>query len=222
MDAPELTAAEMRAAWTASAREILIETAAKYHSVITQKDLATEVMSRSGVHTKRQRHYWLGEVLTQVAIDCAAQDEPLLSSLCVNAQGSVGAGYAATVSAARGSFEGDADDHAAHERLECHRHFDADLPANGGVRALTERLSASRSREDAGPVPQVPHGRALDRGLRLLRLRRPPHAQRYIPPWEPCSLAGSEAGPPGIPGALPGGRARRICSSCDRAAICWA
>lgn len=147
IEVPGLSAAEMRSAWTGAAREILIETAARYHSVITQKDLATEVMARSGVHTKRQRHYWLGEVLTQVAVDCAAQDEPLLSSLCVNAQGSVGAGYDAIVVAARGSLDGDADDHAAHERLDCHRHFGADMPANGGVRALTERLSASRSRE---------------------------------------------------------------------------
>jgi hypothetical protein len=146
-ETPELTPAEMRAAWTTAAREILVETAAKYHSVITQKDLATEVMARSGVHTKRQRHYWLNEVLTQVAVECAAQDEPLLSSLCVNAQGSVGVGYAAGVTAARGALDGDPDDHAAHERLECHRHFGADLPANGGVRALTERLSATRSRE---------------------------------------------------------------------------
>lgn len=147
VDAPELSAEEARVVWTKAAREILVETAAKYHSVITQKDLATEVMTRSGEHTKRQRHYWLGEVLTQVAVDCAARDEPLLSSLCVNAQGSVGAGYQATVVAARGSLDGDADDHAAHERLDCHRHFGAEMPANGGVRALTERLSASRSRE---------------------------------------------------------------------------
>lgn len=145
--APELSAAQMLSAWTTAAREILVETAAHYHSVITQKDLASEVMARSGVHTKRQRHYWLGEVLTQVAVDCAARDEPLLSSLCVNAQGSVGAGYEAVVVAARGSLDSEADDHAAHERLECHRHFGAEMPANGGVRALTERLSASRSRE---------------------------------------------------------------------------
>ena len=38
----------------------------------------------------------------------------------------------AVVIAARGSLDGDADDHAARERLECYRHFGAELPAGGG------------------------------------------------------------------------------------------
>jgi hypothetical protein len=147
LDAAEVGEDASRVAWADAAREVLLETAAKYHSVITSKELATAVMERSNIHTKRPSHYWIGDVLTRVATECAERGEPLLSSLCVNADGSVGASYAASVVAVRGSLDSDADDHAARERLECHRAFGADLPSGGGSWALTPRLSASRSRE---------------------------------------------------------------------------
>ena len=136
-----------RTAWAGAAREVLLETALRYHSVITSKDLAAEVMERSNIRTSRPTHYWIGDVLGRVSAQCAERHEPLLSALCVNAEGSVGKAYGGAVTAARGSQTGDADDHAAIERLEGHRHFGADLPKGGGVRALTPRLSASRSRE---------------------------------------------------------------------------
>jgi hypothetical protein len=147
VDASEVGDEAARAAWSLAARDVLLETAARYHAVITTKELAATAMERSKIRTKRPSHYWIGDVLARVAADCAERGEPLLSSLCVNADGSVGASYAATVVAARGSLDGDADDHAARERLECHRVFGADLPAGGGNWALTPRLSASRSRE---------------------------------------------------------------------------
>lgn len=147
VDASEVGDEAARSAWAAAAREVLIETARKYHSVITSKELAAAVMERSRITTKRPSHYWMGDVLGRVASHCAERGEPLLSALCVNAEGSVGAGYAGSVESARGALTGDADDHAARERLECHRVFGADLPSGGGSWALTPRLSASRSRE---------------------------------------------------------------------------
>ena len=49
--------------------------------------------------------------------------------------------------AASGETPGDPDDHAARERLECHRFFQAaDLPAGGGTAALTAKLAATRDR----------------------------------------------------------------------------
>ncbi len=147
IDAAEFGEEAARVAWAGAAREVLLETAAKYHSVVTSKELAAAVMERSNIHTKRPSHYWIGDVLGRVAAECNDRGEPLLSSLCVNADGSVGASYAPTVVAARGSLDGDADDHAARERLECYRAFGADLPSGGGSWALTPRLSASRSRE---------------------------------------------------------------------------
>ncbi len=146
-DAADVGEEAARAAWAIAAREVLLETAARYHAVITSKELAAAVMSLSKIQTRRPSHYWIGDVLGRVSADCAERGEPLLSSLCVNAEGSVGAAYGPAVVAARGSLPGDADDHAARERLECHRSFGADLPPGGGSWALTPRLSASRSRE---------------------------------------------------------------------------
>ena len=147
VDAAEVGDEAARTAWASSAREVLLETARTYNAVITSKELAAVVMSRSKIHTKRPSHYWISDVLARVSADCAERGEPLLSSLCVNAEGSVGASYGPTVVSARGSIDGDADDHAARERLECYREFGADMPAGGGSWALTPRLSASRSRE---------------------------------------------------------------------------
>lgn len=147
VDAADVGEEAARTAWAQAAREVLLETASKYHAVITSKDLAAACIERSGVHTKRPSHYWIGDVLARVAAGCAEQGEPLLSSLCVNAEGSVGASYAGSVTTVRGSLDGDSDDHAARERLECYRAFGADLPSGGGSWALTPRLSASRSRE---------------------------------------------------------------------------
>jgi ribosomal protein L32 len=145
-DAADVGDEAARTAWAGAARDVLVETAQKYHAVITHKELAAEVMNRSRIHTGRPMHYWIGDVLGRVSADCAHREEPLLSALCVNAEGSVGKSYEPGVVAARGDLTGDADDHAARERLECHRTFGAQLPKGGGVRALTPRLSAARSR----------------------------------------------------------------------------
>ena len=135
-----------RATWALAARERLIETARSYHSVLTYQELADFVQQRTLVRTDQAMRYWIGDVLTRVGMDCAGRGEPLLSALCVNASGSVGAGYAGAVERARGETPADPDDHAAHERLECHRHFGAELPETGGVAALTPEVEAKRSR----------------------------------------------------------------------------
>ena len=127
-DAAEVGDEASRTAWTLAAREVLMEVAQSYHSVLTSKELAAQVMERSNIHTTRPTHYWIGDVLGRVSADCAERDEPLLSALCVNAEGSVGKAYEGVVVAARGSQDGDADDHAATERLECYRHFGAEMP----------------------------------------------------------------------------------------------
>ncbi len=119
------------------------------------------MQERSGIRTKQLQHYWLGDVLQRVAQDCAARGEPNLSSLCVNAAGSVGDGYGLAVADTTGQAPSDPDRHAALARLECYRHFGADLPAGGGAAALTPRLAATRTRtrkaaQEARPVPTCP------------------------------------------------------------------
>ena len=132
-DAAEVGVEESRAAWAEAARPILIEVAQHYHAVITYKDLALEAQRVTGVRSAQQMHYWIGDVVGRVSKDCFSRGEPLLSSLCVSADGSVGERYAASVAATTGDLTADGDDHAAAQRLACYRFFGAqDLPADGG------------------------------------------------------------------------------------------
>jgi hypothetical protein len=136
-----------RTAWAEAARPVLIKAAGRYRAMISYKDLAAQMQEATGIATSQPMQHWMADVLHRVATDCAERNEPNLAALTVNAQGSVGASYASMVLATRGEEIGDADDHAARERLACHTYFEAaDLPADGGVPTLTEKVSAARTR----------------------------------------------------------------------------
>ena len=143
----DVTTEVAHAAWADAARELLIGTARRYHHVITVKELAAGAQERTDLTAMQRTHHWIGDVLARVAAECAERGEPNLSALCVNAEGSVGGGYARTVTDATGEEPTDPDGHAASARLACYAHFGAaGLPTDGGVAVLTPRLSASRSR----------------------------------------------------------------------------
>ena len=138
---------DARAAWVAIARPALERTARTYHATITYAELAEEVQAGSGIRTRRLLQNWIKDVLSSVAATCHENDEPLLSALCVRADGSVGPGYAkSVVEIFGGDAPDDPDMHAAEERLACYRHFGAELPADGGTAALTPQLAAARKR----------------------------------------------------------------------------
>ena len=150
-----------RSAWAESARGVLIEPASSYGATVTTKQLSEQVQNRTHIRTQQLTHYWIGDVLSRVARDCAERDEPNLSALCVNADGSVGDAYAPIVTELTGDKVGDPDDHAAKERLACYHHFGADIPADGGRPQLTDRLAAARTRsrkaaKDAKPADVCP------------------------------------------------------------------
>lgn len=132
--------------WVSAARERLISTSRVYHAVTTYKELAEEIQVDTGVRTRMLLMNWIGAVLGLVADDCARRGEPLLSALCVNQEGSVGPGYAPSIASLRGLAPADADDHAAHERLACYRHFGAALPLDGGRPALSPVMQSRRDR----------------------------------------------------------------------------
>ena len=145
-DINEVGADATRAAWSAAARETLVECARRYRATITPKALALEVQRRSGIRTRQLFHHWLGELLGWVALDCARREEPLLVSLCVDDAGRVGDGYAVTVLAAYGERPENPNAHAAREQLECYRFFDAlGLPADGGSVAPPKPAAAPRA-----------------------------------------------------------------------------
>lgn len=158
----DVSTEDAHAAWAEAAREMLIRTARRYHHVITVKDLAAGVCENTGIIAEQRPSFWIADVLGIVAAECATRGEPNLTSLCVNAEGSVGDGYAATVVAATGETPANPDAHAAIARLACHQHFEApSLPADGGVAVLTPKLSQARSRVrkailEARPVESCP------------------------------------------------------------------
>jgi hypothetical protein len=147
-----------RATWALAARELLVETAGRYHATATAQELADFVQRRSLIRTTQLPSSWLGDVLRRVSADCAGRREPLLSSLCVDSHGRVTAAYATAVAEFRGEEVADPDQHAAVERLECYRHFGAVLPPGGGEPAMPAPV-ATRAARSSTRSP----GRSTDR-----------------------------------------------------------
>jgi hypothetical protein len=149
--------AEAIAAWALVAREELQRTAGNYHATITYSELAEAVQVGTGIRTKRLLQHWIGHVLGAVAASCHGKSEPLLSSLCVNAEGSVGPGYEVALLQTYGPpAPQDLDRHAAEERLQCHRYFGAEMPTAGGVAALTPKLAQQRARARQKQLAEAP------------------------------------------------------------------
>ena len=84
-------------AWLQAAREALVDTAKSYQALVTTKELGALVLSRTRIRTSQQTHHWVADILRLVARDCAGRDEPILSSLTVNANGTVGSWYAEAI-----------------------------------------------------------------------------------------------------------------------------
>jgi hypothetical protein len=137
---------DAKQAWAEAARPVLERVAGSYNLYIEHKDLAESVQQDTGITTGVLVHHWIGSVLGAVARDRRAPDEPMLSSLCVRTDGTVGSDYGESVLEREGAVPADLDLHAAEERLACYRYFGADLPPDGGKPMLTRQLRAKRSR----------------------------------------------------------------------------
>ncbi|WP_203231033.1 hypothetical protein [Nocardioides caldifontis] len=142
------------ATWALAARGRLLEAAGTYRATVSSSELAEYVQERSLIHTNQQPRYWLGDVLGRVAEECVSRGEPILGALCIDASGSVLPAYAATVTALRGERVDDPDEHAAHERLDCHRYFRAPLPPDGGEPVVTRRAPVRRERVTSSAAPR--------------------------------------------------------------------
>jgi hypothetical protein len=152
-DASEVGTVTARSAWAEAARPVLLEAAGRYRALVTWKKLATAVQEATGITTTQPLTKWLADVLGRVTDECQSRGEPLLSSLCVSAQGSVGQTYADAVERARGTRPDDPDDHAAHERLACYRHWEATgLPRDGGTPLRTAHFTPVRRPSASKPA----------------------------------------------------------------------
>jgi hypothetical protein len=84
-------------AWATSARPVLERVARTYNEYIVYQDLAEAVQEESGITIGVPFRHWIGSVLGAVARDQRAPDEPMLTCLCVHADGTVGSGYGEAV-----------------------------------------------------------------------------------------------------------------------------
>jgi hypothetical protein len=136
---------------------VLLEAAGRYRALVTWKQLSTAVQETTGITTSRPVATWIGDVLARVTDECQSRGEPLLSSLCVSVQGTVGEMYAEAVEHARGTRPTDPDEHAAEERLSCYRHWNAEgLPRDGGTPLRTAHFKPVRQAAARKPTPRVP------------------------------------------------------------------
>jgi hypothetical protein len=156
--------------WAKHAYDVLVETAGRYNAVITHGELAEEVQRRSNLWTKASPGSWVGALLVDLAKVSHLRGEPALASLVVRKQdGQVGAGYDEVL---RSIGERPIEDpmererHAAAARLECYRHWGADVPegatpmlpgrAREGTRERSSRPAGSRSGQSTSRASAEP------------------------------------------------------------------
>ena len=148
-DPGTLAGADRISVWSRAARERLVDTARSYHAVVTYGELADHVQATTDVRTNQLIQHWIGDVLLRITRDCHHRDEPMLSALCVTQGGAVGGGYVGAVETVYGHVPEQPDDHAAEQRLLCHRYFGAELPPDGGRPAVTRQVQAQRDKQRA-------------------------------------------------------------------------
>jgi hypothetical protein len=102
--------------WAREAGPIL-EDIARRRVTISYGALAEAVQAAAGIRTRMLFRWWIGDVLTVVGDQCEREGGPQLASLCVRADGSIGAGYG------EGERSVDLDLRAARDREECYRRY---------------------------------------------------------------------------------------------------
>lgn len=150
--------------WAKHAYEVLVETAGRYNAVITYSELAEEVQRRSSLHTRSAMGNWIRGLLADLAKVNHLRGEPPLASLVVHKQdGQVGDGYDEVLKAYGQKPIHDQlerETHAAASRLECYRHWGADVPADAQptLTARTREVREVRVRTPRAAAPEVRRG----------------------------------------------------------------
>jgi hypothetical protein len=140
-------------AWVPIACDALVETARHYNRWITYLELTERVQHVSGIRTRMLIGNWSGKLLERVAQLAAEEGEVPLTSLCVHQDGTIGEGYLRAPKSIPVDSEADVDELAAEHRLLCYRKYAVDLPADGGVAALTPKVAEARARRVAHKRP---------------------------------------------------------------------
>ncbi len=145
--------------WARTGRLVLEGVAGRYGGYLTYMEMAEAVQRESGIETGVPFRHWIGRVLFAISEDHQRPDEPLLTSIVVRADGTIGDGYGGPVADREGQVPPDLEHHAAEERYRCYRHFGAVLPPGGGGPMLTAQVAERRTRRrrrSPAPRPRCP------------------------------------------------------------------
>jgi len=136
--------------WQPVTFDVLVNTAKTYNDHVTYGQLTEAVQGTTGITYKALVQNWVGGLLAPVFRRCMAEGLPPLTSLCVNADGTVGKGYREVIERTGRTVPAtldELDDIAASDRLECYRFFGATLPPGGGEATLTPGVREARARK---------------------------------------------------------------------------
>lgn len=146
LDGTPIAFADALVAWARAGLPELAEVARSYGAYVTYQEFAERLQRRTGISTAVPFRHWIGRVLGAIARE-QDQDhgQPILTSLVVHADGTVGDGYAVPLRERGIAVPVDLDVHASEERLRCYRAYGATLPPDGGTPQLTRQLAARRA-----------------------------------------------------------------------------
>jgi uncharacterized protein (DUF697 family) len=134
---------EALAEWAPVARDLLIETAKVFGSLITQAEVASKVQSETGIRAGRPVRLWINDLLAAVT-RLRGEGEPLLASLCVRLDESVGDAYLHVVEVAGREKPEDPERDAAVARFDCYAFAGAAMPP-GARPILAPRVAERRA-----------------------------------------------------------------------------
>jgi hypothetical protein len=101
-------------------------------------------------------------------VKAKANDEPPLTALCVRQDGTIGPGYERAPKSVVDEPGEDIEYYAAEHRLLCYRKYALDLPADGGVPALTKAEADRRRAKSAQARSNAPKAFCPKCNLELL------------------------------------------------------
>lgn len=131
-------------AWAQAGRPVLESVAQTYGAYVTYQEMADLVQEATGIATGVPFRHWIGAVLGELS-RLERPGEPLLSSLVVRADGTIGDGYAIPIRERGEPEPADLELHAANERVRCYRHYGAEIPPDGGRPVFTKSVAAKRA-----------------------------------------------------------------------------
>ncbi|WP_152910550.1 hypothetical protein [Pseudactinotalea sp. HY160] len=178
--------------WSRAALEVLQEVAGTYNATITSSALIEEIQSRSGRWANVTSKAWVRKVLAVVTLKCQREEWPHLAALVLRPSDStVGPWYGDVLAITGPGTSPDEQHHAAEMRLECYRHFGADVPT-GAVPVL--RPVSRKRMDDAARPARSAGGRAVAGSVSAADDAEGGHGGTAGP--GPSSRAGAEAATP--------------------------